>query len=120
MKSRLILSLSVTAVLLSFCSVRATDITYDVNLILNLGGGDAEGLISGTITTDGTLGEISASDILSWNLFGMGYDLEQANVDNANSFVGSGLGTNVAFARGRDGRFVRVRPPFAALRFAEF
>jgi len=62
MKTRVILYFSVGAVLLSLCSMKAADITYDVNLAVGVGG------VTGTIETDGHTGVIGAADILAWNL----------------------------------------------------
>jgi hypothetical protein len=93
MKTRLILSLSIAAVLSSLSSVRAIQITYDVTLFLNPG--PFEGGILGTITTDGKLGVIGASDILSWNLTGIGYGTFQASLNSSDSFVQVGNNTQV-------------------------
>jgi len=41
---------------------RAADITYDVNESVG------PGFVNGTITTDGTIGTLGYSDIVSWNL----------------------------------------------------
>jgi hypothetical protein len=66
-------------------------------LLLNPGAApvDGEGFINGTITTDGALGVIGASDILSWNLYGLGYGASFFSLDNANSFVEVGNNTPV-------------------------
>lgn len=48
----------------------AQEITYDVNLTLP-GWDDGQpivGTVTGTITTDGSLGVLSAADVLNWNL----------------------------------------------------
>jgi hypothetical protein len=61
MKTRGILFLSASALMLSLGSMKA-DITYGVNLGIGAGG------VTGSITTDGNTGVLVASDILSWNL----------------------------------------------------
>jgi hypothetical protein len=68
MKTRL-LGLVACAALLGASQARAAEITYTIgdNLPLN-NTGSGSGAITGTITTDGSLGSIYASDIESWDL----------------------------------------------------
>jgi hypothetical protein len=55
----------------------SASITYDVDQIIGLGS------VTGTVTTDGTIGALKASDFTSWNLtlqgIGASYVLTQAN-----------------------------------------
>ena len=67
---------------------KAADIVYDVNLTIGAGG------IVGTITTDGDIGVIGASDILAWNLTGTGNGGSTFNFVNANSIVEVGNNTD--------------------------
>lgn len=68
--------------------LKASDITYDVNLPFGVGG------IVGTITTDGNTGVLGASDILGWNLIGTGNGAS-FNWLNTNSGVAVGNNTDV-------------------------
>jgi len=67
------------------------DITYDVNLPIGAGGAG----VVGTITTDGDIGVIGASDILAWNLTGTGNGGVTFNFVNGNSVVEVGNYTDV-------------------------
>jgi hypothetical protein len=79
MKSKF-LGLMVGMVLLGVTTARATPITYAVSLFdpqtsttpLSSGDGLA---IGGSITTDGALGPLTASDIIDWNLIGSLFNL---------------------------------------------
>jgi hypothetical protein len=88
MKTRLVLYSSIGAVMLGVCSLKA-NITYDVNLTVGAGG------IVGTITTDGDIGVLGASDILSWNLTGTGNGGTTFNFVPADSIVEVGNNTDV-------------------------
>jgi hypothetical protein len=65
------------------------NIVYDVNLAIGAGG------VVGTITTDGNVGVIGASDILAWNLTVTGNGGVTFNFVNANSLVEVGNNTDV-------------------------
>jgi hypothetical protein len=72
MKTKLLGVVAAVALLFtanSASQVRAAEITYTIgsNLPLN-NTGSGSGAITGTITTDGSLGSIYASDIVSWDL----------------------------------------------------
>jgi hypothetical protein len=64
-------------------------IIYDVNLAIGAGG------VVGTITTDGSVGVLGASDILAWNLTGTGNGGATFHFVNANSVVEVGNNTDV-------------------------
>jgi hypothetical protein len=59
----------------------AADITYDVNRTVVLGS------VTGTITTDGTIGTLAANDITSWNLTLNGPGASPFNITNLNSGI---------------------------------
>ncbi len=61
MKNRA-LALALLSLLMIGGAASATDITYDVDLAIG------SGTVVGTITTDGTLGELARSDFASWSL----------------------------------------------------
>jgi hypothetical protein len=63
------------------------DITYDVNLAVGAGG------VVGTITTDGNIGVIGTSDIVSWNLTGTGNGGATFHFDSLDSVVEVGNNT---------------------------
>jgi len=63
-----------------------TDIIYDVNLPLGTGGAG----IVGTITTDGSFGEINAYNILAWSLTATGNGGSTFNLVNGPSGVNCG------------------------------
>lgn len=56
------LALSVGSMLLGACVANAAPITYQVNRTIGVGS------VVGTITTDGAIGGLSATDITNWNL----------------------------------------------------
>lgn len=57
----------VFAALIAPAVLRAADITYNVDQIV--GAGSSTGTVTGTITTDGTIGALSGNDIVSVDLF---------------------------------------------------
>ena len=67
----------------------AGEITYNVNLTIGSGG------VTGTITTDGTIGVLSASDFVSWNLIGTGNGGVTFTDDTLNSIVEVGNSSQV-------------------------
>jgi hypothetical protein len=69
----------------------ATPITYAVGIGLPIGVPDPTvgGQLTGTITTDGTIGYLAISDITSWNLT-LTVGSHSAELDPTNSNVGEG------------------------------
>jgi len=67
----------------------AGEITYDVNLTIGSGG------VTVTITTDGAIGVLSASDFVSWNLIGTGNGGVTFTDDTLNSIVEVGNSSQV-------------------------
>jgi len=67
-----------------------TDIIYDINLAADGGG------VVGTITTDGTVGELSATNVLAWDLTVTGNDGVSTNLDSANELSGVEAGNNTS------------------------
>lgn len=55
--------IALIALLAGVCACRAGDISYDVNMT-----GFTQGSVTGSITTDGTIGTLAKSDVVSWNL----------------------------------------------------
>jgi len=86
--SQTLLAMTIAALALAG-EAKAADIVYDVNLTIGAGG------VVGTITTDGDLGVIGASDILAWNLTGTGNGGSTFNWVNGNSLVAVGNNTDV-------------------------
>ncbi|MGA2957164.1 MAG: hypothetical protein ABSF48_15750 [Thermodesulfobacteriota bacterium] len=63
MRQRLGIIAIVVAAMVAPAALRADDITYAVNESIG-----ATGSVNGTITTDGTVGFLSASNIVGWDL----------------------------------------------------
>jgi len=79
-KSRgLYLTVAFGAMLLGAGVSNASPITYDVNQTIGSGG------VTGTITTDGTLGVLASADVLSWNLVLNGVPPSTFTLTDANS-----------------------------------
>lgn len=64
------------------------DIVYDVNLSIGSGG------VAGTITTDGAIGLLGASDIIAWNLTVTGISGTSINLVSSNGLSGVEVGNN--------------------------
>lgn len=85
----MLLAMTIVAGLALTGEANAADIVYDVNLTIGNGG------VVGTITTDGDIGVIGASDILAWNLTGTGNGGSTFDWFNGNSVVEVGNNTDV-------------------------
>lgn len=66
MKSKISLLASLFVATLSASDALATSITYDLNVSASSGSGGFDA-ITGTVTTDGTIGMLSTKNILSYN-----------------------------------------------------
>jgi Legume lectin domain len=84
-----ILLAAISAGALALVYEAKANITYNVNLTVGAGG------VVGSITTDGTVGVLSASDILSWNLTVTGNGGATFNLVNGASGVEVGNNTDV-------------------------
>jgi hypothetical protein len=83
------LRLAMTIVgLLALAGPAQADITYTVDEVMGAGG------IFGTITTDGTIGQLGASDILGWNLNVDGNGGVTYNLNSINALSGVEVGNN--------------------------
>jgi len=92
----------------------AGPITYAVD---QTGIGFDQGSVTGTIQTDGTIGTLATSDILSWNLVlsnGLGSSFDSTNGNSTASVTGDGLtatATELLFNYGSGGVFEIVDSP---------
>ncbi|MGA2909822.1 MAG: PEP-CTERM sorting domain-containing protein [Terracidiphilus sp.] len=98
MRQRLGIIAIVVAAMVAPAALRADDITYAVNESIG-----ATGSVNGTITTDGTVGFLSASNIVGWDLT-LNDGTDTATINSADSavatFGGPGLegsSTNLSF-----------------------
>lgn len=88
LRKSLIMGIIGAASFISICTANAADITYDVNQTIGTGG------VTGIIETDGTIGVLSASNILNWNL------AVNANPQGAFDLVGPGPGNGILVGGG--------------------
>lgn len=75
------LTFALSAMLLGASVSNASPITYDVNQTIGSGG------VTGTITTDGTIGVLGSVDITNWNLVLNGVSPATFTLTDANSVV---------------------------------
>jgi hypothetical protein len=68
-----------------------SNITYNVNEVIGAGG------VVGTVTTDGTVGELGATNILDWNLTVTGNGGVSYNLDSGNGLSGVEVGNNSSY-----------------------
>ncbi len=68
-----------------------SSVVYTVNLVMGAGG------VVGTITTDGTVGLLGASDILAWNLTVTGNGGVTYHLDNVDGLSGVEVGNNSSY-----------------------
>lgn len=90
--------LKAAALALAVCALSGADsakaIVYNIDyVVVDNGLGDGNGTITGTITTDGTLGEITAIHITDWNLL-----LQVAGLSGTLTKANSVLDGNTSFA----------------------